>query len=309
MVRAPRRLETPTLAMLALTYIAWALGTVALWPFSPLLALIVTTLAVAQYSSLQHEVLHGHPFRNQALNEALVFPGLTLFVPYQRFRDTHLAHHHDPNLTDPYDDPESNYLDPAVWARTPRPVQRLLRLNSTLLGRILIGPAISTWYFGKADLAVIRDGNGAIAMAWVWHGVGVALVLIWLAAFGTMPLWAYVVAAYLGYGLLKIRTFLEHRAHTAARARSVVVESRGPFSVLFLNNNFHSVHHMHPAVPWYDLPGLYAANRDHYLRRNDGYLFASYTEIFRRYLLRAKDTVPHPFYPMNRTGTDHDADL
>ena len=31
----------------------------------------------------------------------------------------HLAHHRDAMLTDPYDDPESNYLDPAVWAGEP----------------------------------------------------------------------------------------------------------------------------------------------------------------------------------------------
>ncbi len=36
----------------------------------------------------------------------------------------HMAHHRDAILTDPYDDPESNYLDPAVWARLPRPLRR-----------------------------------------------------------------------------------------------------------------------------------------------------------------------------------------
>ena len=39
------------------------------------------------------------------LNEALVFPALSLAIPYQRFRDSHLAHHNDEILTDPYDDP------------------------------------------------------------------------------------------------------------------------------------------------------------------------------------------------------------
>ena len=39
---------------------------------------MVTGLAIAQYSSLQHEVLHGHPFRNQTLNDALVFGGVTI---------------------------------------------------------------------------------------------------------------------------------------------------------------------------------------------------------------------------------------
>ncbi|MFN6978595.1 MAG: fatty acid desaturase, partial [Gemmobacter sp.] len=65
----------------------------------------------------------------------------------------------------------------------------------------------------------------------------------------------------------------------------------------FLNNNLHVVHHMHPNVPWYRLPALYAANRAHYRRRNDGYVYRSYAEVFRRYALRAKDPVAHPVYP------------
>ena len=45
------------------------------------------------------------------------------------------------------------------------------------------------------------------------------------------------------------------------------------------------------------LPGIYRANREEYLRRNDGYAFRSYGEVFRRYFLRAKDPVPHPLWP------------
>ena len=71
--------------------------------------------------------------------------------------------------------------------------------------------------------------------------------------------------------LLKVRTFLEHRAHEKPRARTVVIEGQGLWSFLFLNNNFHVVHHMHPTVSWYKLPRLYHGNRDHYLRRNQGY--------------------------------------
>ena len=39
------------------------------------------------------------------------------------------------------------------------------------------------------------------------------------------------------------------------------------------------------------------ANRDDYLRRNDGYRYANYAEIFRRYFFKAKDPVPHPLWP------------
>ena len=95
-------MEWPTLVMLALTYAVWSAGTM-VWDHSALLSIVLTAVAVAQFSSLQHEVLHGHPFENQWINEALVFPALALVVPYVRFKDTHLQHHYDPNLTDPYD--------------------------------------------------------------------------------------------------------------------------------------------------------------------------------------------------------------
>lgn len=130
------------------------------------------------------------------------------------------------------------------------------------------------------------------------------LVWRWLNYLGNMPIWAYLLAAYLGWSLLKIRTYLEHRAHEAARARTVIIESRGPLSLLFLNNNFHVVHHMHPAVAWYKLPALYAARKEHYQRRNEAYVYKSYVEIFARYLFRAKDPVPHPIWPVRHGGND-----
>jgi fatty acid desaturase len=293
----PQGVEWPTLWLLAATYGLWGLGTTWLAAVSLPLGILVTAVAVAQFSSAQHEVLHGHPFRRQWLNEALVFPGLTLVVPYGRFRDLHLAHHHDPALTDPYDDPESNYLDPQVWAGLPRSLQWLLRVNNTLAGRMLLGPAIGTVTLLRGDLAAIRSGDRGALAAWAWHLPAVALVLAWLATAGQMPLWAWLVATYLGHSLLKIRTFLEHRAHEQARARTVVIEDRGPLSLLYLNNNYHVVHHMHPQVPWYRLPALYRANREHYLRRNESYLYRSYAEVIGRHLFRAKDPVPHPIWP------------
>ncbi|MEL6683026.1 MAG: fatty acid desaturase, partial [Pseudomonadota bacterium] len=106
----------------------------------------------------------------------------------------------------------------------------------------------------------------------------------------------YFIAAYLVMSLLKLRTFLEHQAHERASGRSVVIEDRGPFALLFLNNNLHVVHHMHPSVPWYDLPALYRLRKDHYLRRNGGYVYRSYGEVFARYFWRRKDPVAHPLW-------------
>lgn len=300
MSAATRPLEWPTVLLLALTYAIWTTGTL-VWDGSAVVSLLLTTVAIAQFSSLQHEALHGHPFRNTALNEAVVFPAFAVFLPYRRFRDTHLQHHFDPALTDPYDDPESNYCDPVKWAALSRPTQMLMRWNNTLAGRMVLGPILGTASFLATELTLIRQGDARVINAWVMHGAGLVIVGAWLALFASMPVWAYLLAVYLALAVLRIRGFLEHRAHEVSRSRTVVIEDRGPLSLLFLNNNFHVVHHMHPNVPWYDLPALYASRRAHFLRRNDGYVYRNYAEIFRKHLWRAKDPVPHPVWPVKKT--------
>lgn len=297
-----KAVEWPTMAVVIGTYLAIGIAG-ALYAPLPWLAIVVLTFALAQYSSLQHEVLHGHPFPRQWASEALVFPAFMLLIPYLRFKDTHLAHHHDPALTDPYDDPESNFLDPATWSRLPRWAQAILRANNALAGRIVLGPAIGMLYFLRSDARMLRAGNRRVWLAWALNVLGL-IPVIWYLQITQIPLWAYVLAVYGAMSLLRVRTFLEHRAHAAHRARTVVIEDRGPLSLLFLNNNFHVVHHMHPAVAWYDLPALYAARRDHFLRRNDGYVYKSYGQIFAQYFLRAKDPVAHPVWPVKQDAGD-----
>ncbi|OWU82929.1 fatty acid desaturase [Oceanicola sp. 22II-s10i] len=295
-----RRFEWPTLALLAACYFAWGLGTTWLATLWLPAAIVLTVLAIALHSSLSHEMIHGHPFRSKYLNEALVFPALTLLIPYRRFRDTHLDHHQDAILTDPYDDPESNYLDPEVWA-TLGPVRRaVLSFNNTLAGRLLIGPAVGQVAFMASDWRAIRNRKPGVLSGWLWHLPAVAVVAAWLVFVADMPVWAYLVSAYAALAVLKIRTFLEHQAHERARGRTVIIEDRGILAFLFLNNNLHVVHHMHPRTPWYKLPELYRDNRDRYLARNDGYRYASYAEIFRRHLFRAKDPVPHPLWSRSK---------
>lgn len=289
--------EWPTLVLLVLCYAVWALGTT--WAAQLWLPLGMVAVAVSAtlHSSLSHEALHGHPFRSRFWNAVLVFPALSVGVPYLRFRDTHLAHHRDEQLTDPYDDPETNYLDPAVWARLPGWWRAVLRGNNTLLGRMVLGPAIGTAAFVRSDWRLIRAGDSAVLRGWLWHLPALGLVLVWVGTVGRMPLWAWLLASYGALSLLKIRTFLEHRAHEDAHGRTVVIEDRGPLALLFLNNNYHVVHHRHAQVPWYALPQLYRAQRAQYLASNNGYRYQSYAEVFRRYFLRAKDPVPHPLWP------------
>jgi fatty acid desaturase len=293
----PVQIEWPTVGLTLLVYGLWGASTTVVAGWSVPLGILATAILIALHSSLTHEAVHGHPFKSPRRNAALMFPALGLVIPYGRFRDQHLAHHRDAIITDPYDDPETNYLDPAVWARLSGPVRALLRANNTLLGRMVLGPAIGLFAFVSGDIRAIRSGVPSVASAWAVHAAALVPVIAWLAAFGALPAWAYLLAVYGGLSLLKIRTFLEHQAHERASGRTVIIEDRGPLAFLFLNNNLHVVHHMHPRAPWYRLPGLYRANRARYQARNGGYVFRSYAQVFARHLWRGKDPVAHPLYP------------
>lgn len=291
------RREGPTWLALVLAYGVWALATSVIAGWSLLAGIMLAGIAAALHSSLTHELLHGHPTRWPWLNALLAAPALSLFIPYLRFRDTHLAHHDDDRLTDPYDDPESNYLDPARWARLPGVVKLLLRINNTLAGRIVLGPAIGLVSFAAADLRAMLAGDRRVALGWLLHIPAVAVVVWWAMSLGQMPLWAYLAQAYIALGLLKIRTFLEHRASDRPEARTVIIEKPCPLAWLFLFNSLHVVHHRHPGLPWHQLPAAYRARRDYYRKLNGGYVYGSYGEVFRAYLFHAKDPVSHPLWP------------
>ena len=284
----------PTAVLLSACYATWlllvinhaALG----WLWHVPAALLITL-----HSSLQHELLHGHLARNRRTNELLALPALGLFIPYRRFRDLHLAHHRDENLTDPYDDPESWYLSDKAWAQTPAPLRMLRKINTCLLGRILIGPALALYGFWRADLAAIRRGDSQVAKAWLAHLPAIMLVII-ILQMNDVSLLDYVfLVALPGMSMLMIRTFIEHRAVEPVDARTAVVEAGWFMSLLFLNNNLHAVHHRSPATPWYALPALWRASRTRVLTEIDGNHYPDgYAEVCRRWLLSPREPIVTP---------------
>ncbi|MEM7525509.1 MAG: fatty acid desaturase [Pseudomonadota bacterium] len=290
------RAEAPTWAALALCYGVYAALTLTA-PHAPFgVAYIGLAVVIAFHSSLQHEMIHGHPTRWPLINEALVFAPLGLSFPYRRYRDLHLSHHQDARLTDPYDDPESWYLDPAAWARLPAPMRRLLIANNSALGRMAIGPAISILRFLLSEARLAAAGCGDVIVAWALHLIGAAMVVAWLIHAGVSPL-PYAAACYAGLSLINLRSFLEHRAEERVRGRSAIVEDSGPLALLYLNNNLHAVHHAHPELPWWALPARYRAHRDRFLEMNGGYVFPSYWAVLARHGLAPKEPPAHPLMP------------
>lgn len=169
-----RHVEWPTLGLVIACYLAFGVGTTVAADLWLPLGMAVVGVAMALHSSLSHEVLHGHPFKNSTLNAALVFPAIGIFVPYLRFKDTHLDHHLDSRLTDPYDDPESNYLYAEDWDQLPAWRQRLLLVNNTLIGRLLIGPLVGQVGFMHSDIKAIRAGDRRVLA-----GCGMLRRLLW----------------------------------------------------------------------------------------------------------------------------------
>ena len=132
-------------------------------------------------------------------------------------------------------------------------------------------------------------------MLWLRHGATSAVVLWWVGSVCGIALWQYLLLfVWPGTSLTLLRSFAEHRPAKHAAHRSAIVEAGPAFRLLYLNNNYHALHHQRPALPWYELPAAYHRQRERLLRENGGYLFAGYGQILRRYLLRAKDTPVHP---------------
>jgi fatty acid desaturase len=81
-VRSARRaLEMPTLLLVLAVYAAWMAVTFQYGHWSLWLLAPVGTLVISLHSSLQHEIVHGHPTRWYAVNRLLGIVPLSLWLP------------------------------------------------------------------------------------------------------------------------------------------------------------------------------------------------------------------------------------
>jgi len=290
-----RRVEWPTAALAAFIYALWLSATY-FWRDLPWPALAALGgVAVAWHMSLQHEIIHNHPTRSRRVNRALGSWPLALWLPYEIYRVTHLQHHNDLRLTDPLEDPESYYYTAEQW-RVLGPLGRWLsRAQSTLLGRLILGPAWAMARFWGGEIAALSRGHFRHAPILVRHLIQTVLVLTWVIGVCRMPFWLYFWGfAYTGTALALVRSFAEHRADNEVERRTAIVEQSWFFGPLFLFNNLHVVHHLRAGLPWYEIPRWYRMNREAVIARNGGLVYRTYFEVARRYLFKPHDAAVHP---------------
>ncbi len=288
-----KKIEYLTLSLLIACYFVWGMLTLLHASLSIWLLFLLLTVLLSFHGSLQHEVIHYHPTASQQLNEALASPPLALYLPFIIYRDTHRQHHILENITYPSKDPESAYLSAEDWAVMSKGVQRLHTINNTLLGRLFIGAALGISGFLWAEFNKLRAGNKYTIHAWLAYLPWLAGVLAWLI-YWQFPIGLYLAACYFSYSLTAIRIFAEHQAVDIPEQRTIIVESNGFLSHLFLQNNLHSVHHKYPGMSWYQLRAAYQKEREAILQENGHYVFANYFELFKRYAWKPKEGVVHP---------------
>jgi fatty acid desaturase len=290
--RAP--VEMATLLLVVLVYSGWALSTAAYgrWPLWAVIASVVLLLTL--HSSLQHEIIHGHPTRWSRLNRLMGMVPLSFWLPFDRYRQHHLSHHNDERLTDPLDDLESYYWTPEDWASLAPLSRGWLRLQQTLAGRIVLGSFWRICMFLRSEARALQEEPGA-RRVWIEHLLWCIPVILWLKIVCGMPLWLYVVAMIIpSNGVLLIRSFAEHRARTEPLQRTAIVEGSWLLGPLFLFNNLHALHHEAPAIPWYQYNKHYRAERDRLIVQNGGLVYSTYFDVARRFLFRSHDVLPHP---------------
>jgi len=295
-VQEPRRniLKSPgdwrTLVIAVLVYGGW-LATVFLHKQMPWWATFaLLTWFGAWHLSLQHELVHGHPFRNSKLNAALASLSLTMWVPFLSFKRDHISHHNT-TLTHPELDTESYYSMPERWQHSGRFLRSIYWANRTIAFRLTIWSVFSTVQYFFADAwRAIRNVDNARS-AWVLHIPGLIAVTYIVNNLAGMSVIEYLIGGvFASHSLNMMRSFAEHKTLGDESTRTAIIDAGRVMSLLMLNNNLHIAHHDEPSAPWYKVPEVAERlNAFERAQKIDALYKGGYGELLRRFTFKPYD--------------------
>ncbi len=279
-----------TLIIAALVYIGWfaSVFTHRQLPWWATFALL--TWFGAWHLSLQHELVHGHPFRNPKLNAALASLSVTMWVPFLSFKRDHISHHNT-TLTHPELDTESYYAMPESWQNSGRVLRSIYWANRTLAFRLTVWSVFSAVHYFVADAWRAIRNVGNARSAWLLHLPALVAIVLIVNNLAGMSMFEYLIGGVFGsHSLNMMRSFAEHKTLGDESTRTAMIDAGWLMSILMLNNNLHIAHHDEPSTPWYLVPET--AERTKAFERAakiDSLYKGGYGEIIRRFTFKPYD--------------------
>ena len=282
--------EWRTLAVVIAVYGLTVLTVLRYDVLTPWLAVPMLAVLGAWHLSMQHEVLHGHPFKNQFINDAIGGIPVTLWIPYLAFKKDHHEHHLS-DLTNPALDNESYYVSQEQWDKAGRIRRAAWTANRTILFRMFVWTIVSTITYVLSVLKRAVRGEKGDRLAVALHVVGLVFV-VYLVSLSSMPLWQFALGTTYGGRILNaIRPFPEHKYQSGVETRTAMIMAGRFMSLLMLNNNLHVAHHEEPWVPWYRYDGLMSRVKAVERAREAGVLYeGGYAEVFRKFSFKPVDS-------------------
>lgn len=207
-----------------------------------------------------HESTHHAISTSTRLNDTFGHLSVPFVVPYTSFpmvKFIHIEHHRNTN--------EPKSVDPDGWTSEGPWWQLPFRWAT-----------IDVWY-AVFYLRRLRDrprGEVTFTVA-LLVGALAGLVALCAVGYAEQVLWLFLVPQRLGLMVLAWWfDYLPHHGLTTTQredkyqATRVRVGAEGLFTPLFVYQNYHLVHHLHPSIPFYRYVRAWRRNEEAYLDRN-----------------------------------------
>jgi fatty acid desaturase len=219
--------------------------------------------------SVIHEAEHAILFPSQRLNEAVgVVMALFFPAPFHLLRQGHIGHHlrnrSDDEAFDLYFEGDNVVWKWMVWVGILTGLYYVLVVLSNIVAAV--APVILDRRHFKIDRHVPIDRASAAFfesfnpnhLRWIQLEGVAAIALHTSIVWGLrIPLWNYL-AMYGSFGFMwSAMQYVHHyrtERHVTRGARNLFLFA--PIDAMWLNHNWHRVHHEHPTIPWIHLPQL-----------------------------------------------------
>ena len=238
--------------------------------FGPLAALAIGfAILMNSVYSIIHEAEHAMLFPNRKLNDwagivmALFFP-----APFHLLRQGHIGHHlrnrSDDEAFDLYFEGDNPLWRWMVWIGILTGMYYLLVVLSNIIAAALPFVLDRRHFTIERHVKLDRPGAAflesfnAAHLRWI-RCEGIAAIALHAAILCLLHVpWLTYLAIYGAFGFSwSAMQYVHHYAterHVTRGARNLHLFA--PIDAIWLNHNWHRVHHEHPTVPWVYLPRL-----------------------------------------------------